>query len=88
MDKKNKMSTGQHNSPRPMTKKIVPQRLLVNIQSETCVTTRDGPLFLSGVTFSVKKLFRSCNWLKKIVCFKVMKGKNCLQSKEKFFEMH
>ena len=38
---KNKMSTGQHNSPRPMeessmTKKIVPQRLLVNTQSEKC----------------------------------------------------
>ena len=30
--------------------------------------------FLSGggVTFFVKKLFASCSWLKKIVCFKVM----------------
>ena len=40
----NRMSTGHHNSPHPMeessmTKKVVPQRLLVNTQSETYVTT-------------------------------------------------
>ena len=34
---------------------------------------RDGPLFfIGGGTFFVKKLFASCSWLKKIVCFKVM----------------
>ena len=37
---------------------------------------RDGPLFFIGGggegTFFVKKLFASCSWLKKIVCFKVM----------------
>ena len=32
--------------------------------------------FLSGCYLSrKKKLFSSCSWLKKIVCFKVMKGK-------------
>ena len=34
---------------------------------------RDGPLFFyRGITFFIKKLFTSCSWLKKIVCFKVM----------------
>ena len=49
---------------------------------------RDGPLFFSGGTFSTKKISASCSWLKNIVCFKVMKGRICLQSKEKFFEIH
>ena len=53
------------------------------------MTFRDGPLFFLGggevVTFFVKKLFAGCSWLKKIVCFK---GKNCLQSKGIFFEIH
>ena len=37
---------------------------------------RDEPLFFyGGGAVSVKKLFASCSWLKKIVCFKVIKGK-------------
>ena len=43
-------------------------------------------IFYWGVTFFIKKLFASCNWLEKNACFKGMKGKNCLQSKGKFFK--
>ena len=35
-------------------------------------------IFVGGGTFFVKKLFASCNWLKKIVC----------KAKGKFFEIH
>ena len=51
---------------------------------------RGGPLFLSGGGGFLfhKKIVCNCSWLKKIVCFKVMKKKNCLQSKGKFLKIH
>ena len=38
-----------------------------------------------GVTFSLKKLFASCSRLKKIVCFKVMKGKKLSAKQREIF---
>ena len=37
------------------------------------------------VTIFVKKIVRKLHLAEKIVCFKVMKGKNCLQSKGNIF---
>ena len=39
---------------------------------ETIAKGRTIILFIGGLPFSYKKLFASCSWLKKIVCFKVM----------------
>ena len=56
----------------------------------TCATLGTVHYFLKGMgsPFSWEKLFANGSWLKEIVCFKVMKGKNCLQSKGKFFQIH
>ena len=59
---RNKMSTGQHNSHRLMeeswmTKKKVPQRLLVNAQSKTmCVTT------MLPIQKSAASIYISMSW--------------------------
>ena len=49
----------------------------------------DHYFFIRRVTFFVKKNGSQAvvGW-KKIVCFKVMKEKDCLQSKGKSFKMH
>ena len=50
---------------------------------------RDGPLsFYQGGYFFIKKIVRKLSLAEKVVCFKVMKGKNCPQRQRKFFEIH
>ena len=54
------------------------------------VKLRGGPLFFigggRGYLFCKKKLFTSCSWLKKIVCFKVMKGKKLSAKQREIFK--